>query len=803
VGLGHEPTRTNERMSTEAAPSQESLLRSSLGRHPRDMARLFLAAAVLALCSLIALRHYVNPVEAAIYRQIGLLPSWSSPFWSGLAWVGSVAAIAGAAGIALFMKQIRLGLKLIAGGTLAWGMAQVIEWVIGHRPIPPSFLNGPGGHAPGLGGFAFPSDHLAVAAAMATVASPYLGKAVRNLTWPVVGLVAVADVYVGAHLPIDVLAGAFLGWGAGTLLHLMWGAPGRRTSSEAVRQALELAGLGPIEVEPLGQRLWGPTYFAVATHSTDKLLAEVVQRGHRRAGWGYKLRRFLASLELEDEPRLSTPRHEVEHEAFVTLLAERAGVRTPAVVLARELGHGPALLARREVCGRRLSDLSPDEVQDDLMDEIWRQVSMLGRARIAHHDLRAKNVIVDDGGRPWILDFTFARAGASQQRVAQDVAEMLIALGCLVGAERTVATAQRALPRDDLQRALAYLQPLALPRRIRKQLGRQRYVLAELREVLAERIECSPPSFRSRIKPTTVLSLVVGGGAVYLLLPQIGDIPHLLRAVQNANYAWLVVAFIAGALTFPMAAASYLGATRHRLPLWLTVEAQLASAFTSRTTPGGIGGMGLNLIYLERQGLERGAAVGAVALNQAAGGVVHGLGFFVAVIALGASGTIGQVPVPTGWPVLVAVVACLVAAGIVLGSPFGRRRIVRPSVEVGKELAATLRHPVQAAQLFGGSAGVTIGNGLALAASVAAFNGHASVLTVIAVYVAGSAIAAPAPTPGNLGAVEAALVAGLTGVGLPSAPAVAGVLAFRLLTFWIPMIPGLAAFRYLQHREIV
>jgi uncharacterized membrane protein YbhN (UPF0104 family) len=46
-------------------------------------------------------------------------------------------------------------------------------------------------------------------------------------------------------------------------------------------------------------------------------------------------------------------------------------------------------------------------------------------------------------------------------------------------------------------------------------------------------------------------------------------------------------------------------------------------------------------------------------------------------------------------------------------------------------------------------------------------------------------------------------VAGLTGIGVRSEPAVAAVLTFRLITFWLPILPGLAAFRYMQHRRLV
>lgn len=779
-------------------------IRGSLGRHPRDGARLVLSAGIVALCALIALKESINPVETVIFRQIALLPSWSIWFWTGVMWMGSVAAIGGSAALAFFFKLARLGIKLVLGGVFTWGMVNVTEWVVGARPVPARIFNDPHTHlTAAAGGFAFPAERTALAAALATIASPYLAEWMGKLVWPGVVLVALADVLVGGHLPVDVVAGAFLGWGTGTLLHLVFGAPGRRTSPESVTRLLRKAGIDAADIAQLRGSFFRPALYEVTTGEAERLMVEIVRRGQRRAGAVYKMRRFIASLEVEDEPRLSTPRHEVEHEAFVTLLAEREGVRTPHVVLAREVGHGPAVLVTKKIEGRTLAEIGAEGLNDELMDELWRQVGMLGKARIAHHDLRLCNILVDPKGLPWLLDFTLARAGSSEARVGQDVAEVMLGLAGVAGSRRAVETACRALSKGELEAALPFINTFALPRRIRKEFDDRRYLIPELRLALADEISREPPSFRSRIRPSTILSLVVGGGAVYLVLPQIGTLPSLVKAIEGANYWWLGAAFVAGAATFPAAAASYMGAVQNELPLGRTTLVQVASAFTSRTTPGGIGGIGVNAIYLERRGIERAAAFGAVALNQTAGAVVHAVLFFAAVAVLGTSRAIGKVPLPTGWPVLAGAVAVLVATGIIVGSSFGRRRVLRPTMRVTKELWQTLRHPRRACALLGGSAGVTLGNGLALAASLAAFGTDFSLPTVVAVYVAGAALAAPAPTPGNLGAVEAALVAGLTGVGIASTPAVAAVLTFRLLTFWLPIGPGLASFRYLQHRGIV
>ena len=87
--------------------------------------------------------------------------------------------------------------------------------------------------------------------------------------------------------------------------------------------------------------------------------------------------------------------------------------------------------------------------------------------------------------------------------------------------------------------------------------------------------------------------------------------------------------------------------------------------------------------------------------------------------------------------------------------------------------------------------------------SVAAFNGDVTFAEVGAVYLGASMIAAAAPTPGGLGALEAALVAGFTGVGLDPGIAVAAVLCYRLVTYWLPILPGWISFHLLERRNLI
>jgi uncharacterized membrane protein YbhN (UPF0104 family) len=154
---------------------------------------------------------------------------------------------------------------------------------------------------------------------------------------------------------------------------------------------------------------------------------------------------------------------------------------------------------------------------------------------------------------------------------------------------------------------------------------------------------------------------------------------------------------------------------------------------------------------------------------------------------------------------ILAVVAAL--AGIVLATRRGRRLAKTRLLPGLRSAAVSLRtvaaSPVKLTLLAGGSALITLAYIGGLAASVQAFGGHAGIVAIGAVYLGAAVIAAASPTPGGLGAIEAALVAGLTGVGVPPGPAVSAVLTYRLATYWLPVIPGWAAWRLLQRRDYV
>jgi membrane-associated phospholipid phosphatase/tRNA A-37 threonylcarbamoyl transferase component Bud32 len=462
-------------------------------RNPSDVIRLVFALLIFLGCALLARRTVPFRVESDAFRLFNDLPNAISLPLEGVMQLGSFAAIIGLAILALVARRRRLALDLAVSGALAWLLARWLKNVI--QRDRPAFVIGDvivrGAEAAGLG---FPSGHSAVAAVLATAAGPYVSRTTGRILWVVVWLVGITRIYVGAHLPLDVIGGIALGWAVGAAVHLALGSPSRRPTPEGVQEELVKAGVDAKRVYTPSVDARGSTPFFAETADGTILFVKVVGQEQRYADWLFKTTRHLIYRELEDEEPFMSPKRQIEYEAYMSLLAERADVRTPPITLATEIADGAALLAQERISGKGLDGLSAEELDDGVLRKIWRQVALLRQSRIAHRDLRQANVLVDGHGEPWLIDFGFGEAGASERRLNQDIAEMMASLACLVGPERPVATALEILGAVAVLGAAPLLQPLALSTATRTDLKAHPGLLDEMREQVAIQTGTTSPS---------------------------------------------------------------------------------------------------------------------------------------------------------------------------------------------------------------------------------------------------------------------------------------------------------------------
>ena len=293
----------------------------------------------------------------------------------------------------------------------------------------------------------------------------------------------------------------------------------------------------------------------------------------------------------------------------------------------------------------------------------------------------------------------------------------------------------------------------------------------------------------------------VSCAAAYVLLPRLVSAARHWHTLSSPLWIWVATVGVATVVMHLMGAVVLTSSTTRRLRFSTTVSVGLASTFANRLAPSGLGAMATNARYLHRRGSSPEGAAVSVGLGSTAGFIIHAVGTSVAVALVAPQLLSGWRP-PSYWPWLLAGILVLAAVGALWArGRSGRiREILRSSV---KELRGVLACPRRTVGLFGGCAGITLANALALAAAFNAYRVHIGLLEVLAVYLGASALAAGSPTPGGMGAAEAALIAAASTLVGQATRVVDAVLLFRLITFWIPPLAGIPALVHLRRNAVL
>jgi uncharacterized membrane protein YbhN (UPF0104 family) len=772
-------------------------------RHPGDIVRLVLwaGATVVLLLFIDVATNSSDGLRVDLGGAATSVPEALRRLLLAGAQIGVVAApIALAATLAAQRRWRRLG-TVIGAGLLAAALVALLGSLLDDPPAITGSLDGESW----LISARFPSPGvLAAALALVAVGKPWLPR-----RWRRAGDLSIATLFAtmaiaGSGIPELLLALSAGGLTAAAVLVAL-GAPNRRPTPAAIRSALATAGITVDQLD-LRRAAGGRSQLYRAGAGDGGVFLKVYAQDSRDADLLYRSCRTAVLREPGQGLPSPSLAADVEHQALMLLLADRAGVATPAVRGVVALPDDSMVLAMDDVPGRRLDELTPDEIGAGLLAETWRQVARLHGAGLAHGALRAANILAGDDGRPVLIDLGAGVAAASRRAQVIDRAELLASLASLVGVERAVASVGPAIDTPDFAASIPYLQPLALSAATRRATGKA--LLAALRARIAEITGASGMDLERliRVRPRTIVMIAALAGAFYVLLPQLADVDDSIGALRSANWGWLAGCLVMSSLTYVTAAVAMRGGVDEHLPLTTTVQVSLASSFVNRVTPANVGGMALGVRYMQKAGVPPAEAVTGVGLNVVAGGIVH-VGLLAVFFAWAGQSDDAAFSLPGSSKLLVVVAVLLAFAGAALATRWGRM-IVRahlvPAVRQSwASITSLVRSPGRLFALFGGSIGVTLAYATALACAVAAFDGGIAYAQVGAVYLGASLIAAAAPTPGGLGAMEAALIAGLTGVGVEPSTAVAAVLSYRLITFWLPILPGWMLFHSLDRRDYI
>ena len=770
-----------------------------LTRRTNDILRLLLAALFLAAVitsSLITRNDWVS-LERSVSEIIGVL----TPTQSNLVYLAYGVAILALPFVILVSLVLSRQWKLL-GAYAAAGLLAVLSLSISGNGIaaPQWHFDLSDRLDTQLSQFLDDPRWIALLAAVLTVSGPWLSRRLRRWWWTLLLAFVPIHLVVSAVVPARTLLGLAVGWFVGALVVWVVGTPALEVPLDGAIRALDRRGFVATTLAVI--RPPGPGPLVLAATSADATAVVELYGPNQRSGGA--MRQLWGKFRLRDDetaPLQTSMRRAVEHRALMAIAIGDLALANTSTVAMAALDRGWTLYARKPASGAPLS------AESTSADAVWSALHLLHEHGIAHGDLRAKEITVDDhtvrfGG------FAHAEYGATDPQLQSDVAHLLVTTSALYDAPTAVAAAIGAFGRDAVLTASRRLTKSAVPNRIRGDVPDAPDVIKAAREEVQKQTGADQirPEAITRFTRVQVIQLVLLVALVYVAYPFISTVPTFFSELGSANWWWALLGLTVSALTYVGAAAALWACADGLVSFRNLSIMQVANTFAATTTPAGVGGLALSARFLQKAGLSSLRATAAVALQQTVQVIVHVLLLIMFTTLAGASANLSHF-VPSTTVLYLAAGVALGLVGFFLAVPKLRRWLsssLRPKLkEVTEDLVELSREPKRLGLIVLGAAGTTLGAALALWASVEAFGGDTSFVTVTVVTMVGGTLASAAPTPGGVGAVEAALIGGLAAFGVPTAIAVPSVLLYRVLTCWLPVFVGWPVMRWLTRNDMI
>jgi glycosyltransferase 2 family protein len=649
--------------------------------------------------------------------------------------------------------------------------------------------------------------YLAGLAAYVTVVGQS-GRRWRGAYWVALGfylLASLASARISHVTLLSLLITLLIGSAVGSGIRYALGTASQRPTAVTIAAAIGAADLPVTAIRRLGDSRTETRRYLVTVRGGGQRDVTVFDRDQQAAGLLYGLLRLLLLKTQVSRSGQLTVERAVERRALLTLAVHDAGVATPELRALVRAGPDAAVLANDHHDGTTLAQRA-DDVTDGQLRQVWDAVLKLHQRRVTHRNLTAENILFATGGATpvMLLEPGDGDVAASDLQLRLDLVQLLAELALIVGVDRAAGLAAERLSAAELSALVPLLQPVALRRGTRQAIGEHKEVLPALRKRLLGPTpdgDVAPVQLQ-RVRLRTLVTLVASVVAAYLLIGQLSKV-SLGTVLQNSDWRWGALVVLLSALTYVGAAFELTGFVPERLSFIRTLLTQIAGSFVTLVTPAAVGGVALNIRYLRKANVSPADAGSSVGVAQV---IAFGLHLIMLVIFVTLTRAQTNSLRPPGW-VWIALAALAVVLLLVAAFPAGRRllrsRLAPALGQIIPRLLDIAQRPAKLAQGIGGALLLTAAYIFCLDASVLALGGSVALASVAVVYLTGSAIGSVVPTPGGIGAVEAALSAGLTAAGLSGAKAVSAVLLFRLATFWIPVPAGWAALHFLQRKDAI
>jgi uncharacterized membrane protein YbhN (UPF0104 family)/tRNA A-37 threonylcarbamoyl transferase component Bud32 len=665
--------------------------------------------------------------------------------------------------------------------------------------------------------------YIAAVAAMLTAAGRRPTSKVLSFSWNILWIsLAVAAISGIVSLPAA-LTTVLIGRVVGLALRYALGSTADRAYGASLIEAVQRAGYeprrlvradpsneyGPDELDEvssaLGRTRHGRVY-ALTTVEGHELIVVALDGDQHAAGLMQKLWSSIRVRGINTRAEVSL-RHTAEATALVSHAARTAGVRTARVLGMSQVKDTMVLVYQRPLAARPLVELREDEVSNEVLDAIWAEVERAHSAGVSHRSLSADTILVafDDAlGTPlaWLTSWELGEVATGEFAKRVDRAQVFAMQAALVGSDRAVDAATRALGEDEVAQVAPLLQGLVLPRSTRQAIRARGKVLQDVRATILDRMPEADVDRENitRFGLRTVLMLTLGIVAAFIAIT-VFNTQQVVAALQSADPWHLLLGFAWVMLTFVGAGLAMMAFAPIRLPTWRVMLVQVAASYISLVAPAGVGPATLNLRMLTKRKVNTALAVATVALVQVSAVIVTIVGLVVLSLVTGSEGTLAALP-SSSVLIGVGISAAVIVTGLTVPKvrQWAVARVMPTLRQTWPRLVQIMGQPWRLMLGLGGNLLLTVGYVGAFASVLNAFGQDLPLVDVAVLFLLGNAVGALVPTPGGLVAVEAALIAGLISAGIDNAVATSVVVVYRLLTYWARIPMGYFAMKFLQRK---
>ncbi|MFD5625073.1 YbhN family protein [Streptomyces sp. NPDC127072] len=276
--------------------------------------------------------------------------------------------------------------------------------------------------------------------------------------------------------------------------------------------------------------------------------------------------------------------------------------------------------------------------------------------------------------------------------------------------------------------------------------------------------------------------------------------------LASADPWWLLAGLAFTCLCWVSASVTRQGAIPERLPPGPLLASQFAAGAANHVLPAGIGAHAVTLRFLQGRGISLARATASLALYSLVRPIAKLVLILVFLLAFPGTLQIGQV-VPDRQTLLLVGAGLLGALAATALLVTFVRRLRRPLLDFVRTALTDARilhtRPSRVIALWGGAAAFPLFQAGVLASVGASLGMPLPWPHVVFAYLAASAVGGAVPAPGGIGPVDAALVIALVVFGAPMTLATASVIGFRVLTVWLPLLPGAIVLSALVRRKVL